>query len=258
MTALAALGVGCSESPSAPQPILRLTARDAGGERNLEWPADETAIIVCDMWDDHWCKSAARRVGEMAPRMNETLQQARALGVRIVHAPSATVDHYAGWPQRERILAAAHAPPPVEIQRWCYLEPDKEIALPIDDSDGGCDDEIPGEEIRAWSRQHPALEIADGDVISDQGQEIYNYFVGEGIRNVALMGVHTNMCVLGRSFGIRQLTKLGFDVVLVRDLTDAMYDPRDEPYVSHEEGTRLVIEHIEKHWAPTILASDLM
>ncbi len=65
------------------------------------------------------------------------------------------------------------------------------------------------------------------------------------------------MCVLGRSFGIRRLTKLGLNVVLVRDLTDAMYAPRDEPYVSHQRGTELVIEHIEQHWCPSIEAIDL-
>ena len=26
------------------------------------WNASETAIIICDMWDDHYCKSAAERV----------------------------------------------------------------------------------------------------------------------------------------------------------------------------------------------------
>ena len=72
-----------------------------------------------------------------------------------------------------------------------------------------------------------------------------------------MMGVHTNMCVLGRSFGIRQMTKLGMNVVLVRDLTDAMYDPRDAPHVSHERGTELVIEHIERYWCPSIVSSDL-
>jgi nicotinamidase-related amidase len=260
VSAMAAFGVGCStKAPeAAPATTLHLTARTPGGERTLAWLPNETAIIVCDMWDDHWCKSSARRVGEIAPRMNETLKAARALGVRIVHAPSDTLDHYAGWPQRDRILAAPHVEPPVEIQRWCYLEPEKEKALPIDDSDGGCDDENPAKESRAWSQEHPAIEIADEDAISDQGTEIYNYFVQQGIKHAALMGVHLNMCVLGRSFGIRQLTKLGFDVVLVRDLTDTMYDPRDAPRVSHDEGTRLMIEHVEKHWAPSILAADLM
>ena len=48
------------------------------------------------------------------------------------------------------------------------------------------------------------------------------------------------------------------NVVLLRDLTDAMYDPRDKPYVSHERGTELVIEHIERWWAPSVLSRDFV
>jgi hypothetical protein len=95
------------------------------------------------------------------------------------------------------------------------------------------------------------------DGVSDNGQEIYNFFKQEGITNVALMGVHTNICILNRSFGIRQMTKTGFQVALVRDLTDAMYDPRKRPFVSHSRGTELVIEHIEAKWCPSILSDDL-
>ena len=65
------------------------------------------------------------------------------------------------------------------------------------------------------------------------------------------------MCVLGRPFGIRQQVRLGKNVVLARDLTDAMYDPRDRPFVSHERGTELVIEHVERYWCPSILSEDL-
>ena len=36
----------------------------------LEWKASETAIVICDMWNQHWCKGATRRVGELAGRMN--------------------------------------------------------------------------------------------------------------------------------------------------------------------------------------------
>ena len=43
-----------------------------------------------------------------------------------------------------------------------------------------------------------------------------------GIRNVILMGVHTNMCVLHRTFAIKQLVRWGVDVALIRDLTDTM------------------------------------
>ena len=30
------------------------------------------------------------------------------------------------------------------------------------------------------------------------------------------------------------------------------------PFVSHDEGTQLVIEHIEKYWAPTVSSDDLV
>ena len=40
----------------------------------ITWKPEKTAIIVCDMWDDHWCKSASRRVGEMAPALNAMLK----------------------------------------------------------------------------------------------------------------------------------------------------------------------------------------
>ena len=73
-----------------------------------------------------------------------------------------------------------------------------------------------------------------------------------------LTGVHTNMCVLGRSFGIRQQVMLGRSVALVRDLTDCLYDPRKPPYVSHDEGTALLVGHIEKHWCPSVPSTDLL
>src|SRR5580692_4507779 len=39
-------------------------------EKTADWQVSETAIIVCDMWDDIFCKSAGQRIGVMVPRMN--------------------------------------------------------------------------------------------------------------------------------------------------------------------------------------------
>ena len=79
-----------------------------------------------------------------------------------------------------------------------------------------------------------------------------------GIKNVIVMGVHTNMCVLGRPFSIRRMVYQGQNVVLMRDLTDTMYNPRMRPFVSHFRGTGLVIEHIEKYWCPTVTSADFV
>jgi nicotinamidase-related amidase len=236
---------------------LRERKQDKVVERSVDWDVAKTAIIVCDMWDDHYCKSAAQRVGVMAPRMNAVLTAARERGVMVIHAPSGTTYMYEDTPYRERMKQVPKATAPEQIGKWCDLDPKREAPMPVDVSKCSCDDPVVGPAVRRFSKQHPALDIIGYDGISDSGEEIYNFCVAEGITNIVLMGVHTNMCVLGRPFGIRQMVRLGKNVVLARDLTDAMYDPRQPPYVSHARGTELVIEHIEKYWCPSIRGEDL-
>jgi nicotinamidase-related amidase len=211
-------------------------------------PVRQTAILICDMWDKHWCAGATRRVDALAPKMASLVDRARARGVQIIHAPSDVMDYYRDDPHRRAILAVAPVPPPPEL---ALSDPH----LPIDDANGGCDTGDPS--YNAWTREHPALRIAGDDVISDNGREIYSLLREKGIRNLLVMGVHTNMCILNRSFAIKQMTKWGIRCVLVRDLTDAMYDPRDLPFVTHDRGTELVVEHIEKYWCPSVLSSSL-
>src|SRR5439155_7648252 len=109
-----------------------------------------------------------------------------------------------------------------------------------------------------WVKQMDQLTIKPGDAISDSGVEIWNLLESRGIKNVMLVGVHTNMCVLGRPFGLRQMSKNGKNTVLVRDLTDTMYNPEKAPYVTHFVGTDRIVEHIEKYVCPTVTSSDLL
>ena len=237
---------------------LSLRARRRG-ERVLRWEVAQTAIIICDMWDTHTCSLSAQRVAAMAPRMNQVISAARSLGVMIIHAPSDTMKFYEGTLWRQRMQRAPMALSPTPILQRCAREPAEERNFPIDDTEC-CDDPIPNKWVGPpwpWTREHPAIDIAGFDGVSESGQEIYNFCKQEGITNIALMGVHTNICILNRGFGIRQMTRLGFQVVLVRDLTDSMYDPRQRPFVSHARGTELVIEHIETRWCPSILSDGL-
>ena len=226
-------------------------------EKRVAWDPTRTAVVICDMWDKHHCPDATERVGEMAPRMNEVLKAARARGMLIIHCPSDTLGFYKDHPGRKLAQAAPKVETKVPLQGWCSLNGVKEPPLPIDDSDGGCDGcpDCPG--YRAWKRQHPALEIMDGDAITDSAEAFY-LMRQRGITNVVIMGVHINMCVLGRSFAIRQMVAQGQNVLLVRDLTDSMYNHRMRPYVSHFRGTELVVEHIEQYWCPSITSADIL
>lgn len=242
--------------------------------RSENWPAGKTAVIVCDVWDSHHSHGAVERVLEMAPRLEAFLQKARRQGAVIIHAPSDCMKAYDDHPARLRAMSVPKAPSyPPEITRWCYKIPKEEKGTyPIDQSEGGCDDD-PLEhaawvkELKAQGRNvdHPWLKQLElitidpqQDYITSLGDEVWNILADRGIENVMLTGVHTNMCVLGRPFGLRQMAKNGKSVVLVRDLTDTMYNPARAPFVSHFTGTDLIVEHIEKFVCPTITSDQLL
>jgi nicotinamidase-related amidase len=221
------------------------------------WKPSETAIIICDMWDDHWCKGAAARVAEMAPFMNNVISIARNRGVMIVHAPSDVVGYYENYPARKAAQKSENKKASDVISRDLLLS-EKVAVWPIDQSGLVCDctpECRPGPPY-PWTRQIDKIQISDNDIISDSGAEIGGLFYQTGIKNVILMGVHTNMCVIGRSFGLRNMVRLGMNVVLMRDLTDTMYSSKQWPQVNHFTGNNLINEYIETYVCPTIISKD--
>ena len=89
LSIFAATAAAAMLAASAPVRVQVRTRAHAAGEawteraevRELN-PA-KTAVIVCDMWDKHWCGGANKRVGEMVPRMNKVLDAARRNGMHL-------------------------------------------------------------------------------------------------------------------------------------------------------------------------------
>ena len=259
---LVALAVLVSSAATAPELRLKLRSRVELYKGSSDWrevAIDEpfspstSALILCDMWDKHWCTGASRRVDLLAQKMAPVIDLARSRGILIIHAPSETMPYYKGAPQRLNLLAIPRALPPAPLEL-------KDPPLPIDDSDGGCDtphNPLPVND-RVWTRENAAIHMAAADLISDDGREVYSALRSRGVKTLLFAGVHANMCILNRTFAIRQMTEWGVRCILIRDLTDAMYNPAMRPFVSHAEGTELVIEHIEKYWAPTVTSDDFV
>ena len=57
-------------------------------EKQLDWSPRETAVIVVDMWNNHWCTTSAQRTGELAPVVNRFVSAARDRGALVIHSPS--------------------------------------------------------------------------------------------------------------------------------------------------------------------------
>jgi nicotinamidase-related amidase len=239
-----------------------MTIGDASG---IPWDSRRGAVIVCDMWDlrglGH-CVSATARIVELAPAIDHVVSGLREQGALIIHAPSECMDFYRDTPARLRALAAAHADAPVPFG-WNWPDATREPLVPglvWSWSDPGlscsCDSPRPCVDDPAppWTRQIDSIEVKAEDAVTDDGQELFNLLEERGIEHVLLTGVHTNVCVLSREFGIRQLAYLGKMPILCRDLTDSFH----RLPIGHFAGNRQIVEHIERHWCPTVTSDQLV
>jgi len=229
-------------------------------ETTTEWPIDQTAFIIIDMWNDHWCAAEVVRTMPIALHINTTITHLRNRGMLILHAPSDVVNFYAAYQARQWVARLPKAPqPPIRP----HVDPDYPLIVGKDD---GCDS---GQQPSAatWTRQSPLITIDDGrDGISAESgwwpqhsQEMWNIFASRNISYVLVAGVASNMCVLGRPFGIKALVTWGVRVALVRELTDPMFNSiTAAPYVEHDIAKQLQVEFIEKFWCPTVSVEDLI
>ncbi len=263
--ALACLGVFSGivhgQKPITIHPRSRVAGVEEAGAwrmviRPVAWKSSETAVVICDMWDKHWCASASARVAELAEPMNEIVSMAREKGLLIIHSPSECMAAYQDHPARKKAKEVTAVTVPEYLGQW-NSKLEKETDWPVDQSDGGCDCDSPCKQGNPWRKQIETIYIDPADWISDGGVEIGRILERNKIRNVILMGVHANMCVVGRPFGARNLARWGKNVVIMRDMTDTMYNPRMAPRVNHFAGTSVVLEHIETYICPTIASTDL-
>lgn len=200
-------------------------------------------VIAVDVWNYHWCKTATMRVDAIVPRLNKALEAARDLGMTVMLCPSDVVDNYVGYPQREAIFALPKIPVPNVVNVTCPPVPDA----------GGC---ACGRERCAvnygWDGMHPALRIGDGDLMPDTQAEVYAICQNYGLTHLIYVGFHTQVCLLGKPMGLKAMKTAGLNCVLARDLTDAHpgYDPSRQ--FTPDLNTEQVVEHFEKHLAPTI------
>lgn len=218
---------------------------DTGAIRRTPERVDprRVGVIAVDVWNHHWCKTATMRVDAMVPRINHALAAARELGMTVMLCPSDVVDNYVGTPQREAVLAMSLVEVPTVELVTCPPVPDA----------GGC---ACGRERCAvnygWDGMHPGLRIGDADLMPDTQAEVYAICRKFNLTHLIYVGFHTQVCLLGKPMGLKAMKTAGLRCVLARDMTDAHpgYDPARN--FTPDLNTAQVVEHFEKHLAPTI------
>ena len=142
-------------------------------EKSTRLNINETAIVIVDMWDKHWCTPETERNKYLSVLVNETITQARKSGIFIIHAPSDCQDFYTGTKARKYTENLPFAKPPLDKHHDDYI-------LPINDTDGGCDDKN-SHYAEVWTRENPLIYIdQDTDaILSDNLTESGTCFMPE-------------------------------------------------------------------------------
>lgn len=200
-------------------------------------------VIAVDVWNFHWCKTATMRVDAIVPRINRALDAARSLGMTVMLCPSDVVDNYVGYPQREAVFNLAPVTVPTVMNVTCP---------PVPDAGGcACGKERCGVNY-GWDGMHPGLKIGASDWMPDTQAEVYALCQKQGLTHLIYVGFHTQVCLLGKSMGLRSMKSAGLHCMLARDMTDAHpgYDPARG--FTPDLNTEQVVDHFERYLAPTI------
>ena len=103
-----------------------------------------------------------------------------------------------------------------------------------------------------WDGMHPDLRIAADDLMPDTLEEVYSICRERGLTHLIYFGVHTQVCLLGKPMGLRNLKAAGLKCILARDLTDAHPGYNPAKGLTPDKHTAEVVEHFERYLAPTV------
>ena len=192
-------------------------------EITMPLPIEQTAFVLVDVWNVHFIESWIERAKDVTVNaIVPALNTAREMGLTIVHAPCPEV---AGqFPQLDRhappeILPPPDWPPPEFRSRTgeyaAYRGPRSQPP-----SIG-----IHWDSLSDKLGMSPSIEVQDDDFVIATGEQLHELSKERGILHLIYVGFATNWCVVGRDYGIRAMTRRGYNIVLLRDATTGVEFP---------------------------------
>ncbi len=207
---------------------------DESHERNLEYgelrwnlPVQETALVLVDCWVGFPLESHRTRAETICrTKIKPVLETCREIGVAVVHAPDrATAENYPAFRYRPGPSTPAtkrdeKPPNPTAAsvdwpdKRKFYV-PNKVLAEP---------------RLKDWLDENnpdsyridASIEPAGDDAVVATGDELQEFCRERRIRHLVYAGFATNFCVLNKHYGVRPMSKRGYNTVLIRDATTAV------------------------------------
>jgi len=224
-----------------------------------EWSQNETAVIVVDLWDNHWCRSTLEQIRELVPRVEKFLTVVRNSGVLVIHAPTNVHDFYRRYLQRKRVIDMKETylkdKKIKKVPSRKHYRPSESQPLYMGKENGCLDVPTPAHKL-VWKRQATGITIAKDDLIlRNDRQELLGIVRSKKLTNLIYVGVAANSCILKRAIGLISMSEAGFgrnNLAICRDLTEVQYNPKQPPFVTSIEALNLQISFIEKLYASSL------
>lgn len=192
-------------------------------EFEMPLPIDQTALILVDLWNVHFIESWIERAKQVTVEcVVPVIDAARKVGMTIVHAPSPSVAQQ--YPQLQR-----HKPPqPAAPNTW----PPPEFRSRSGDYNvyRGPRSQPPGigghwDKLSSQLSMSPAIDVKEDEFVIATGQQLHELLEERGTLHLLYAGFATNWCVLGRDYGIRSMSRYGYNIILLRDATTGVEFP---------------------------------
>jgi len=211
------------------------------GHAELEWeiPLAQAAVVLVDVWDRHYLKDTeARAEGIIQEKIRPLLEGCRRTGLRLIHAPSP--DQARGHPARvdlvgeEEVAGEQEDWPPADFRAKAgeyagYAHPFE----PRDEE---------REKMRAGRMIHPDVQPEGDEVVVATGEGLHRYCKQQGILFLFFLGFNTNACILLRDYGTLEMSRRGYEVIVLRDCTTGMESAETRDGLWQTRGAVLFLE----------------
>jgi len=215
-------------------------------ERDLSLPLDQTALVLVDVWSDHYIDSWRERAAAITrQRIVPLPQAARDAGMMVIHAPSPRIvesDH-------PEFMPAPEPGQPQDAPEW----PPAEFRGIYRSGEFAAFGRNPEPRLQeALARYVTTQSIADvaapvpGDSIIATGHQLHDLLCERQILHLIYAGFATNWCVIGRDYGIIAMNERGYDIVLIRDATTGV---EFHDTVGQLTATEIAVREIETKYA---------
>ena len=184
----------------------------------MELPVDQTALVLVDLWDNHFIESWLERADRITREVVvPVLERARQTGLTIVHAPSSPVAE-SDWP-----------PAPFRRRQGAYASFRGPRAQPPG---------IPPIDALGMSSH---IDVQDGEHVVATGDQLHDLLRANGSLHLVYVGFATNWCILNRDYGMRAMAQRGYNMILLRDATMGVMFPDT---LAAEMATEMAIREV--------------